>query len=255
MTIRVVAFDLDDTLWPLRPVLLRSESILTDYLKRQHNITYSREKLAPLRDQVLQREPRLAGMVGQFRLELLRLLMMESGQDAEVAGRNSRRAFEVFLEARNQVTFYDGALDTLAELKPLYRLGSLSNGNADIRATGLSSFFSFGFSAEDVGAPKPDPALFHAAIEATGAEPHEMVYVGDDPDKDIKAAADAGLCTVWANHGQVSFSGSQPADGTIENLRELPRLLRSFSPESRPNLPSGAGRYSADMGTWRDSTL
>lgn len=229
MTIKVVAFDLDDTLWPLKPVMLRAEAALTNHLRRRHGITWSREGLAPLRERVLRREPGLAGMVGRFRLQVLRELLLEAGRDAATAELHAREAFAVFLEERNQVSFYEGALEALAELKRHYRLGSLSNGNADITLIGLSDFFSFSFSAEDVGAPKPEPALFHAALKATGAQASEMVYVGDDPERDVRAAAAAGLRTVWVNHNRVGFGGSRPADGSVEELRELPEVVRSLA--------------------------
>lgn len=228
MAIRVVAFDLDDTLWPVKPVLLRSESILGEHLWQMHGLDYSRERIGPLRDQLLAQKPQLAGMVTQFRLELLRRLFLDAGQNAETAAQNAERAFQVFLRARNQVTFFAGALDALAELKADYQLGSLSNGNADIRMTALAGIFSFSFSAEEVGAAKPDPALFQAALRATGVQAHEMVYVGDDPELDVQAAAAAGLRTVWANHQSRRFSGSTPADGSIESMRELPALIRSL---------------------------
>ena len=56
-----------------------------------------------------------------------------------------------------------------------YVLGTLTNGNADIQRLGLSDYFSFSFSAEQVGAPKPAPNLFHAALDHTGVKAEEMI--------------------------------------------------------------------------------
>ena len=95
---------------------------------------------------------------------------------------------EIFLTARNEVEFFEGALDTLRNIAQSFQLGAITNGNADIYRLGLNDCFSFAFSAEQVGAPKPAPDLFHAALAHTGCEPAQMVYVGDDPVKDVDAA-------------------------------------------------------------------
>ena len=46
-----------------------------------------------------------------------------------------------------------------------YTLGALTNGNADIYKTDAAQYFDFAFSAEDMGASKPHPAMFQAALK------------------------------------------------------------------------------------------
>ena len=41
--------------------------------------------------------------------------------------------FQVFWHQRNNVIFYDGVLDMLANLSKKYSLGVITNGNADVR--------------------------------------------------------------------------------------------------------------------------
>lgn len=48
----------------------------------------------------------------------------------------------------------------------------------------------------EVGAEKPDPALFLAACSQLGVPPHHAVHVGDDPDRDVAGARAAG-CRAW----------------------------------------------------------
>ena len=71
----------------------------------------------------------------------------------------SLKAIEVFLTERNNITFFDGVVPTLQHLSQRYKLGALSNGNADINRLGLDAYFSFAYSAEQVGAAKPEPHL------------------------------------------------------------------------------------------------
>ena len=53
--------------------------------------------------------------------------------------------------------------------------------------------------AEDVGAAKPNPALFIEASNISGIDLEKAIHVGDDPLLDIHAAREAGMLTVWVN--------------------------------------------------------
>ena len=52
--------------------------------------------------------------------------------------------------------------------------------------------------AGEVGARKPDPAIFNRALEELGVEPYDAVFVGDRLDSDIRGAGELGLVTVQA---------------------------------------------------------
>jgi HAD superfamily hydrolase (TIGR01549 family) len=101
---------------------------------------------------------------------------------------------------------YVGALDADYAVLPgvadaLARLGSLGLelavvGNWDFRLAehlerlGLARFFSAIVSSAVVGAAKPDPRPFHAALEEIGVRPERSLHVGDSPaDEDGARAA------------------------------------------------------------------
>ncbi len=48
----------------------------------------------------------------------------------------------------------------------------------------------------DVGAAKPDPAIFASAVGALGVTPAQAVFVGDDAQRDLAGARAAGLLAV-----------------------------------------------------------
>ena len=60
------------------------------------------------------------------------------------------------------MNLYPGVERTLEELAEKYDLGIITNGNADIRNMKISKYFSFSISAEQIGAPKPQPEIFLA---------------------------------------------------------------------------------------------
>ncbi len=224
--IRVVAFDLDDTLWDVNRVILRAEDKLGAWLKSEvPHLTYDVVSMRSLRDEVLKDNPGVGFQVTEFRRRIIEKAMVKSDIPHDESRVLSEAAMEVFLVARNEIEFFDGALDAIRHIAATYQLGALTNGNADIERLGLADHFSFAFSAEQVGAPKPSPDLFHTALEHTGCEPTQMVYVGDDPIKDIDTANLVGLHTVWLKNERRPGPGETTPDKTINDIRELPDAL------------------------------
>ncbi|MBT5725413.1 MAG: HAD family hydrolase [Gammaproteobacteria bacterium] len=226
--IRVIAFDLDDTLWNVAPVIKRAESILADWLEKEvTGYSYEPSKLMPIRERLLSDDPSLGHRLTAFRQQLIKASLV-THLDEQSAASHAERAMEIFLAARNEVEFFEGALDTLRDIARSFQLGAITNGNADIHRLGLTDCFSFAFSAEQVGAPKPAPDLFHAALAHTGCEPAEMVYVGDDPIKDVDAANKVGLHTIWMrSKGRLIESETHPNE-TIDDIRALPDAIRKL---------------------------
>ena len=74
-----------------------------------------------------------------------------------------------------------------------------------------------------MGASKPDPAIFRAALEAVGCGPDDAVMVGDNPLRDIAGAQQAGLRGVWIDRDGGEARGVVP-DATIRELAELAGL-------------------------------
>jgi putative hydrolase of the HAD superfamily len=124
---------------------------------------------------------------------------------------------------------YDDVPPALSALRAAgYRLGVLTNGTeqqqrAKLRVLGLLEAVGPVFTAEGVGAPKPDPRAFLAACEGLGAAPDSVLYVGDEHGTDVLGARGAGLSAVLLDR-----DGTAPADETavIRSLSELPALLR-----------------------------
>jgi HAD superfamily hydrolase (TIGR01509 family) len=224
--IKVVAFDLDDTLWDLRPVLLRAEEHLNGWLAdRVPTLRYTVEEMRPLRTVVLSEDPGLAGRITELRRRVIEQAMVNSGITRAEARRLSDEAMDVFLHARHQVELFDGALEVIQALSKSFVLGVLTNGNADIRRLGLHGLFDFAFCAEEVGAPKPADDLFRAALAHTSSAPAEMVYVGDDPLLDVDPANRLGIRTIWVKRPNEERAGETRADEVVPHVREVPAAI------------------------------
>ncbi|HEY1277569.1 MAG TPA: HAD-IA family hydrolase [Thermoleophilaceae bacterium] len=87
--------------------------------------------------------------------------------------------------------------------------------------TGLLELVDRVVTSADVGAAKPDPAMFERALEVAGSSAEDSVHVGDSLDNDVRGAGAAGIRAVL-----VQRDGEPPAGvETIRALTELPSLL------------------------------
>jgi putative hydrolase of the HAD superfamily len=87
-----------------------------------------------------------------------------------------------------------------------------------LERTGLAPLLDGAVSSAEVGAAKPDPALFAAALELAGAEPSDALHVGDSWDADVAGARAAGIEPVL-----LVRSGDAPAGvRTARSLAEIP---------------------------------
>ena len=94
---------------------------------------------------------------------------------------------------------------------------------------GIGHYFDFAITAAGVGAAKPDPRIFRAAVDAAGVRPDQIVHVGDDPVRDVLAAGELGLRTVWVNMDDAEWPGGLGADRVVSHLGELWSVLRAWT--------------------------
>ena len=223
--IRAIAFDLDNTLWDVEPVLERAEQCLAAWLQEHcPRLALSREQMRAAREQLARREPHNAHDLSYLRVATLTAHAREHGYDERVA----LDAFEVFLAARNVVEIFPDVAPALSRLRQRYALASLSNGNADLARIGLDHIFNVSLNARQIGAAKPHPRCFERLAGELALDPAAIAYVGDDPQLDVAAARAAGLRTVWMNRRALPWPAElPPADLTVRDCAQLAAVLHA----------------------------
>ncbi|MEG3789564.1 HAD-IA family hydrolase [Lysobacter sp. CCNWLW3] len=196
--VRAITLDLDDTLWPIAPVMVHAERVLGDWLREHAPRTAQRwptEAMRALRDQIAAEHPQLAHDFTHQRKLTLERMLRDSGDDLALVA----PAFEVFFNARCEVRHYDDSVAALERLAARVPLAALSNGNADLQRIGLMHLFRFQLGAREHGAAKPAASIFHAACTRLDKEPQYVLHVGDDIELDVVGAQRAGLRSCWIN--------------------------------------------------------
>jgi len=223
--IKLICFDLDDTLWPCMPTIHYAEDIYYQWLKQfkpaitdKYSPTALREKRRLLRD----RTPTLGHDMSKLRIHSLYELADEFNDDKDwVMG-----AFEAFYQARQQVSFFEDVEPVLKKIKPHYQIAAATNGNADIYSTKLAGYFDVSVSAAEAGHSKPDPAMFTLLQQKTGFDADEILHVGDHPHDDIEGARRAGVPHIWLDRQITGWPLDKPEPAnTARSLYDLLQIL------------------------------
>ena len=221
--VRAVLFDLDDTLFDhthaSRCATAQLQRAVPDFacwsideFTRRH-----RELLDALHVEVLAGRLTIAdARIERFR----RLLVAASCQDPDlVAPRLADTYRQAYETSRQPVA---GALPLLTAIRRHgLRIAIVTNNIAaeqqtKLRYCGLTELVDALVTSEEIGVKKPDPGIFHAALESVNAEPAEAVMVGDAWATDIEGARAAGVRPVWLNR-----FGAVAADPTVAELKAL----------------------------------
>ncbi|MFB7557832.1 HAD family hydrolase [Streptomyces brevispora] len=99
---------------------------------------------------------------------------------------------------------------------------SIHSQDRKLRELGVRDRFEAVVCAVELGVSKPAAGAFHAACQALALDPHEVAYVGDEPDIDAAGAVAAGLTGIWLDRGG---RGGRPELVRITALDQLPGLL------------------------------
>ncbi|MCC6868440.1 MAG: HAD family hydrolase [Burkholderiales bacterium] len=224
--IRAVFFDLDDTLVDHHHAAQAALAGVRERFAALHAV--GAEALAAEHQHVLEdlHHDVAIGVrtAGEARIERYRRLFAFAGADARHAAAAAELHRRVYQANRRAV---DGALDLVVRLRERLRIVVVTNNTVAEQEEKLTSF---GFAShvdalvtsEAVGAAKPDPRIFRAALDRVRCEAHEVVMVGDAWHADVLGANAAGIRAIWLNRHGVAHP--DPA---------LALELRSFVPTAQ----------------------
>lgn len=226
MKITAITLDLDDTLWPIAPVMERADRALQHWMEAncpEVAAVLPIDAMRALRDRVFAEHPQFGHDFTTLRLICLRAALTPHGYGE----REVEQAFEAFYEARNRVELYPEVGDALERLARRAPLVSLTNGNACLERVGLAGLFRAQITARSHGAAKPDPGIFRAACALAGSAPAQTLHVGDHPEQDVLGALGAGLQAAWIDREQRGWPHPAPEPLAFSCLAQLADYVES----------------------------
>lgn len=151
--------------------------------------------------------------IADARIERYRRLFAYVGHPDERAPAAAELHRRVYQSNRRCV---EGAIELVTKLHTWLRVGVISNNTIAEQSEKLATF---GFApmvdalvtSEEVGVAKPDPRIFHIALERLECEPHEAVMIGDAWAQDIVGATGAGIRALWLNRNGLPHPDSSVA--------------------------------------------
>jgi putative hydrolase of the HAD superfamily len=136
--------------------------------------------------------------------------------------------------SRYRLELYPGVTETLAQLRPRYRMLALTDAQSpwavpELHAVGLSGYFSRTIVSGDLGFRKPDGRVFSLALYDLGLSVSEVLFVGNDMFRDVYGAQQLGIKSVFfrSNQGEQYREGVNP-DYIIYNFSELLQAVDFF---------------------------
>lgn len=225
--IRAITLDLDDTLWPSTPALVRAEQRVHAWLAANAPPVAAHwpiEQLRELRMSFYRAHPEWHYNLLHVRRVAMHAAFERAGVTGSTADALIEQSLVVFMAARNDVDLYPDVRDSLERLSRRYALAALTNGNADVAVIGIGHFFKARIAPHTHRAAKPDTAIFHMACRELGCAPGEVLHVGDDADLDVRGARAAGMPVLWINRNGAAWKGDDTPEA-VTNLLELEQRL------------------------------
>lgn len=219
---RVISLDLDDTLWPVGPVIAAAEAALLGWLAERYPKSvqgHSLESMRALRARIAAQHPEKSHDLTFLRRRALARQLGAAGYSESLCD----EAMEIFFSARNRVDLYEDVRPALTRLRAGYRLFAVSNGNADLHRCGIGEFFDGHVTAIAAGAAKPDARIFAALVDLAQVSAAEILHIGDDPITDVVGARQAGMQSAWLNRDGARAwpTALAPPSRTISTLAEI----------------------------------
>ncbi len=233
--IKVLSFDLDNTIYDCQTVLINAQNWFTSYLCDKYGLggeCLSYDFWASIKKNLLLTEPLLEHDVTLLRARSLveafkiKNLPLKGGLDEALA------LVREFIKIRSRGIIHDEVRSLMASLQDKYPLVAVSNGNLDTDILGITSYFCYDLrpGMSPLVRCKPHPDLFEQCARLYGVKTCEILHIGDDPYTDVLGAVNAGCRCAWVYKGYTGISADEKSirvlpDVLLHNVLELKELL------------------------------
>ena len=227
--IRMITFDLDDTLWDNVPTITKAEIETRKWIENKvGKIDWGDlNDFLNLREELIKEDESIKWDISKLRKEIFRKKLAHITPE-KYRNKIVEDAFTVFISKRHEVKLFDGVETALRQLSKSFVLGVLTNGNADIFRFGIGKYFSFSVSSLEAKNSKPNRAHFDKAIQIMGdIKIDEILHIGDHQVNDILAAYDLNIESLWFNNNESTWDQNFPKPDEFSSWEHLPEIVNN----------------------------
>mgnify|MGYP001178677921 FL=1 len=203
--IKMITFDLDDTLWNNKPTITNAEIQTRKWIEdRVGTIDWGDlNDFLQLRETLIKKDKSIAWDISKLRIEIFKE-KIKGLVSADDTTKLAEDAFSYFLKKRHEIELFPGVEGALKALSENYMLGVLTNGNADIYKLSIGKYFEFSISSLEAKDSKPNKTHFELAkSHLPNLKYSEMLHIGDHQINDIFGAYALGVEVLWFNNTRV----------------------------------------------------
>ena len=232
--IKVLSFDLDNTLYDCQSVIDAAEIWFSQYLCKEFGLGgqyQSYEFWKRVKDECLVDDPKLVDDVTMLRAVSLVKAFEYLKMPLQGGITEALKLVDIFIHKRSQGKVSKEVFDLLDKLYQKYPLISVSNGNLDTNEINITSYFKYDIRPNMHSLRrKPFEDMFKEACQKMKVQPDEVLHIGDDPLTDVYGAVQARCKCVWLRGGYTKVCPTEShltslPDIEIDNILELEDLL------------------------------
>ena len=200
--IKMITFDLDDTLWDNKPMITNAEIKTRKWIEdRVGTINWGDlNDFLQLRETLIRKDKSIAWDISKLRIEIFKEKIKGLVSTDDIS-KLAEDAFAYFLKKRHEIELFPGVEGALKALSENYMLGVLTNGNADIYKLSIGKYFKFSISSLEAQDSKPNKSHFELAkSHIPNLQYSEMLHIGDHQINDIFGAYALGIEVLWFNN-------------------------------------------------------
>ena len=200
--IKMITFDLDDTLWDNKPTITNAEIKTREWIEdRVGAIEWGDlNDFLQIREALISKDKSIAWDISKLRIEIFKEKIKDLAPAGDIT-KLAEDAFDYFLKKRHEVELFPGVEGALKALSENYMLGVLTNGNADIHKLSIGKYFEFSISSLEAQDSKPNKSHFELAKSyLPNLKYSEMLHIGDHQINDIFGAHTLGIEVLWFNN-------------------------------------------------------
>lgn len=214
-----MSFDLDDTLYDNHPFIVEAEKQLFDFIYSRWPALQDigKKSWIAFRREAIQEDGLLRHDMIALRRVVLRKLFASIGLQGSQLEDAVQQSYDVFYFHRSNFQVEVRFIQVLKKLTEKLPVIAITNGNVDIERVGLAGCFHKVYHASTEQRSKPYRDMFDRAAAWSGIAPQNMLHVGDNLEKDVFGALNAGFMTCW-------YAENRDMQLSKEKAQQLPHI-------------------------------